>query len=177
MFQIGDLVMYGGEGACRIEDICQLDINGLTKGQLYYVLRPMAHDGKVYAPVNGKVFMRSVISRSEALALIDSIPDRKAEAFISTNMRELNEHYQASFLSHDCADLIEVIMKVYAKRQAVGQGKKIGQTDEKYMKRAEDLLYSELSVVLDIPRDEVQEYIFNRVETLRRNATPEAQAL
>lgn len=168
MFEIGDLVMYGSEGACRVEDIKPLEMSGVADGQLYYTLQPLMRDGTIYTPVAGKVFMRPVISREQALQLIDSIPDIKAQAFISSSMRELNEYYQSAFSSHDCADLIELIMNVYVKRQTLGQGKKLGQTDEKYMKRAEELLYGEFSIALDIPRDDVQHYIYNRVQQLKQ---------
>ena len=42
--------------------------------------------------------------------------------------------------------------------------KKIGMTDEKFLRRAEDLLFGELAVALDISRDAVRDYIGDRLQ-------------
>ena len=53
---------------------------------------------------------------------------------------------------------------IYAKKKdAESRQKKIGMTDEKFLRRAEDLLYGELAVALDIGRDEVRSYISDRL--------------
>ena len=46
--------------------------------------------------------------------------------------------------------------------------RKFGQVDERFMKHAEDLLFSELSVALEIRRDEVQKYIADRLSAANR---------
>lgn len=62
--------------------------------------------------------------------------------------------------NHDCADLVQLIKTIYARQQtAHAAGRKGGQVDECYRKRAEDTLYGELAVALDIPREQVEEYI------------------
>lgn len=59
-------------------------------------------------------------------------------------------------------------MSIYAKKQcAEQQSLKLGQVDEKFMKRAEELLFGELSGSLGIPRDKVQEYIASRVDAFK----------
>lgn len=60
---------------------------------------------------------------------------------------------------------MQLIKSVYSKNQALaGSGKKPGKTDQEYMKRAEGLLHGELAVALEIPVDQVEEYIRSRVE-------------
>lgn len=81
MFQIGDKLVYGSTGVCLVEDITTVNLPGVDKNRLYYVLRPMYQDGIIRTPVdNEKVFKRPVISRQEAEALIDMIPTVKAAA-------------------------------------------------------------------------------------------------
>lgn len=160
MYQKGELIIYGGEGVCKVEEIGPITLNGKPSEKEYYTLSPLFHDGVVYTPVDTKVFMRPVISKKEAQALIKQLPSIKAEIYENRNLRFLNEHYQSYLQSHDCADLVQLIKAVYAKKEYVLQkGKKIGQIDEKYMKRAEDALYSELSVALGIERHQVLDYI------------------
>ena len=68
--------------------------------------------------------------------------------------------------THDCDDLVQLIKTIYGKnRERTAQGKKPARTEAEYMKRAEELLHGELAAALDIPYDEVQPYIANRMQT------------
>ena len=88
-----------------------------------------------------------------------------AEAYHGPTLQALAQHYQTVVRSHDCRDLIELMMSIYAKRQLVeSQNRRLGMVDERFMKQAERLLYGELSVALDIPFDDVQSYIAQRVD-------------
>jgi CarD family transcriptional regulator len=58
-------------------------------------------------------------------------------------------------------------MSIYTKKQIVEQqNRKFGQIDKKFMEQAEELLFSEFSIALGIPKDKVQEYIASRVEAI-----------
>ena len=74
MFEIGEYIVYGVKGVCRIEDITHIDISGADKDRLYYVLAPVGDgSGRIYAPTdNQKITMRKVISR-EAFAQWDTL--------------------------------------------------------------------------------------------------------
>ncbi|MGN0709116.1 MAG: CarD family transcriptional regulator, partial [Anaerovoracaceae bacterium] len=76
MFSIGDLIVYGGTGVCRVENITKPNFNEFDRDELYYVLQPLYQTGTIYAPVdNDKVFMRKVITKERANELIDMIPE------------------------------------------------------------------------------------------------------
>lgn len=167
MYQAGAYVIYGNMGVCKIAGIEELSFGTGIKKK-HYVLEPAAQHGTIFIPVDTEVFMRSVISREEADQLIDMIPSIRAEAFMSRDMQELTGHYSTALRSHDCADLIEMVMSIYAKKQyREAQKQKFGTVDENYMKRAEDLLCSEFSVVLGIPKEQVSSYIGTRVRELK----------
>ena len=53
------------------------------------------------------------------------------------------------------------------------QNKKFGRVDEHFMRQAEDNLYGELAVALDIDRDEVPGYIKARVAQVKTAAKAE----
>ena len=159
MFQPGDLVVYGRTGVCRVERIER------EKGQDYYALTPLYQTCSILTPVNGKVFMRPVISKEEALRLIDQMPSMEVEPWQSGALREMNERYQAIVATHECADLIELVMSIYAKKKNAEQEKrKFGAADERFMKEGEALLHGELAVALDIPVGKVSDYIASRLE-------------
>lgn len=112
--------------------------------------------------------MRPVISRDEAEALIDQIPQVVAQPDRTKNLQELREHYRTATCSHNCADLIRLTMSIYAKKKEQEQrGRRFGQVDERFMKQAESILFGEFAVALGIPKEEVHAYISRRVEGLR----------
>lgn len=49
------------------------------------------------------------------------------------------------------------------KQAAEKQNRKLGAIDEKYMKRAEDLLFGELAAALGVDRDQVNEYVVEKI--------------
>ena len=174
MFQPGDLVVYGTTGVCRVESIDRPNLTGADRNKEYYQLKPLHQDGVIYSPVeSSKVSIRPVITREEANALIDLIPTMQAEVYRAPTMQALAQHYQDAVRSHDCKELIGLMMSIYTKqKQAESQKRRLGMVDERYMKQAERLRYGELSVALDIPFDEVQPYIAQRIEGNIPSGTP-----
>ena len=167
LYQTGELILYGGTGVCRVTDIVARKFSRTEPEKLYYVLTPLYQTGTITTPVdNGKVFTRPVISRDEALSLIDSIPGIEAEAYHNQNLQQLENHYKHELESHDCRDLLRLTMSTYRKKQEREQAKlKFGAVDRRYMERAENLLFGELAVALDIEKDSVQSFIEDRLQT------------
>lgn len=165
MYQVGELVVYGAEGVCRVAAIGPLEMRGAQKGTDYYTLTPLYGAGKIFIPVDTNVSIRPVMTRAEAEALIDRIPEIPEEVYENNNPRLLNEHYQALLKSYDCVDLVRLIRAIYAKGQ---RGRRLGQVDERTFKKAEEMLHGELAAALGIPPDQVKDYIFRRVEALEK---------
>ncbi len=161
------MVVYGRIGICRVEAVGAPALSGADESKDYYTLSLVHRDGRVYVPVDTRVSMRPVMSREAALTLIEQIPSIDESAFDARDMGALKQHYDSLLVSHDCADLVHVIKSVYVKRRAlVGSGKSLGQVEAQYMRQAEEMLYDELSVALDIPRGEVQGYVEDAVSAL-----------
>ena len=165
MFQPGELVVYGTTGVCRVEAVTRLNAAGPDRDKQYYQLNPFYQDGMIYTPVdNTKISIRPVITREEAEALIDLIPTMKAEVYHAPTLQALAQHYQSAVRSHDCRELIELMMSIYAKqKEAESHKRRLGLVDERYMKQAERLLHGEFSVALGIPFEEVPAYISRRI--------------
>lgn len=161
MFEIGSLMIYDTTGVCKVLDIGVPEgFPVADKNRKYYKLTPVFGSGTIYIPVDTKVFMRPVITKEEADALIRKIPEIREDICDSHNLKILEDHYKASLTSHDCEDLVQLIKTVYVKKKNLEKsGKKTGKTDQQYMKRAKQLLYEELSIALDIPVTEMEDYI------------------
>lgn len=149
MFEKGEYIIYGRSGICRIEDITHLDISGIDQQKLYYVLVPLnTRGGRVYFPVDKKdANARRLISEKEAWALLDEIRDIPEIGIPNEKLRE--DAYRQALNSCDYRQWVSIIKTLYQRKQMrISRGKKMGTTDERYMKLAEDALYSELAFVM-----------------------------
>ena len=168
MYKAGDLILYGGTGVCRVTDVITQKTGRTGPERQYYVLEPLYQTGTITTPVdNDKVFTRPVITRDEAMDLIDQIPSIDAKAYHNQNLQQLENHYRAQMSAHDCLSLLQVTMSAYRKKVEREEKKlKFGAVDRRYMERAENLLYGELAVALGIEKDSVQEFIAQRLQLL-----------
>ncbi len=161
MFQKGAYIIYGNTGVCRVEDVgVPENFSAADPARTYYTLKPVYDVGNIYTPVDTSVYMRAIISEAEATALVATVPDLVVDAFDTRNMKLLSDHYLEMIASHDCARLLQLIKTVGTKaRHAAAQGKRPGQTDQRFLKRAEELLYGELALALSMPIEQVPDYM------------------
>ncbi len=158
MYQAGEYIVYGTSGVCKVESVSDSPFDP-SESRQYYTLVPIYGTETIYIPVDSPVYTRPVITKAEAEALIDEIPSVEEEHIEARSPRLIGEHYEAVLHTHDCHDLVQLIKTVYAKSRR--NGRRVSQIDQRYRKRAEDLLHSELSVALGIPFSEVKSYISN----------------
>ena len=165
MFQSGDYVVCGNNGVCCVQGITTLDITGIDKKRKYYLLKPVFHSGStVYIPLDtADASLRKAVSRQEADALIKSIPD--ISLIPLADEKTLERTYKEYIRVGSCESLVKLIKTIYLRKEKrIMKGCKITAVDSRYFKLAEDFLYGELSVALDISRDEVRDYITNRID-------------
>ena len=160
MFAAGDLVVYGGEGVCRVESVGTPDTSGYDKTKEYYTLAPLYRSGQVMTPVDTRVLMRPVMTAQEAADFLAALPQLPPEAPEGPGQRAAKDHYHAVVTSYDCGRMAAMIKHVcHRRRWAMQHGRKVSQLDERYLRRAEDQLYGELAAVLGLERDAVADLI------------------
>jgi len=164
MINIGDHVVYNEDGVCCVENIGALKITTASRDQQYYTLRPVSGDGRIYVPVDTALPLRPVMTREDAMALIHRMPEIEAEICRMNSKRVLEEHYHNMMKPHTPEALVRTVKSVYAKRHGGEKVRALSNTDEYYRKRAEGLLYQELSVALEIPMEEVGTFIIRIIE-------------
>lgn len=161
MFNKGDKIFYGQTGVCVVEEISEKVLTKNLKRR-YYTLKPMYQQNNIiYAPVESdKVFMREIISTDDAENLIKNVP----EIYNKVLNGEEKSDYQEYVESHSCEKLLELAVILYSKKQSAKRmKKKLGFIDEKYLKRAEELLFGELAAVLEIAPEQVPERLFAEI--------------
>ena len=72
--------------------------------------------------------------------------------------------YKDCIKSCQCRKLLSLMKTIYQrKEERLNQGKKLSATDEKYFKLAQDNLQTELSISLEIPVNEMERYILDKI--------------
>ena len=99
MFQVGDLIVYGNTGVCRVEKIGTPDLAGVPDGVDYYTLSPYySQNSKIFTPCdNDKVVMRPIISKREARKIVKEIPS--IGLLIITDEKKREEKFKAESMS------------------------------------------------------------------------------
>lgn len=164
MFSIGQYVSCGNKGVCTVEKITTLDISGVDKEKMYYILKPCYMAAStVYVPVDSSATsMRPILTKEEAEELIASIP--KIPMLTIQNEKFLEQDYRASMKTNRCEEWVKIIKTIYSRKQKRLQaGRKETAVDGKYFKIAEDNLYGELAIALDMQRSEVCDYISDQL--------------
>ncbi len=162
-FSIGDLIIYGETGVCRVLDIVERPFLDGTVN--CYKLEPVYSSCTIFTPVdNGNVFMRPIVTKDEADALVSSVKDITPVVYESATPRELTEKYDKIIKTHDCNLLMLFLVSIYNKRSTlIAQKKRLSAIDERYMKKAEDLLFGELAVALGIEKSGVSQFVTSMV--------------
>ena len=160
MFAVGEKIIYGENGVCTIDKIEPLAISGAPKDKLYYHLRPMIGSGTYFTPVDSGAFMRPVMTREEAEALIDAMPGIEPAICNDNRFNHVDAYYKELFRQHSCEALVAIVKGL---RTRMATRKTRSSRAEATMKRARDMLHGELSVALNMEMGEVEEYIRSRI--------------
>jgi len=160
MYNVSDTVVYGSYGVCVISAIEERDFSG--ENVEYYILQPVGDKKNTfYVPTSNSALrskMKSVCSRKEVNDLIRKMPDECC-IWIDNDFQR-KEEYRKIIDKGDRRELVRLIKTLYEKNIELSQKhKKLHSADEKFLRDAENILYDEFSYSLNIPRDEVVDYI------------------
>ncbi len=165
MFEKGEYIVYGMTGVCRVSDITEMNMDGLSTSKLYYVLEPASVNGsRIITPVEGnKNVMRRVMTSEEAYDLIDGI--REIDSLSVRDDKQRENCYKEALKTCDCREWVGVLKTLYLRRRdRLRRGKRMTEVDERYLKKTKENLFGELSIPLGMPAEEVEKYIVARME-------------
>ena len=160
MFSVGEKIIYGENGVCTVEKIEPLAMSGAPKDKLYYHLTPLVGSGTYFTPVDSGAYMRPVMSRAEAEALIEAMPGIEPAICNDNRFNHVDAFYKELFRLHSCEALVAIVKGL---RSRMAERKTRSSRAEATMKRAKDMLHGELSVALGIELQDVEAYIQQRI--------------
>lgn len=159
MFKVGECVIYGSSGACRIADIRSENFGGFPRE--YYVLAPLTGGSSVFVPTDNEQLvarMRAPMTPEQARRMLAEIPKEEVE-WIEDN-RQRSTRFQQILLEGSAPELMRLTKAVWRRRGELrARGKKNLMADETAFKKAERILFGELSLVLGIAPNEIVPYI------------------
>jgi len=160
MFQSGDYVIYGIHGVCRVIGKEKQLVN--RKRTEYLVLEPLGQvESRFYLPTASEASMaklKAVLCAEELSELLASEQIRSGEWIADENARK--QYYRDLISSGDRIALMKMVNSLYRYRKAqFAAGKKFHQCDENFLRDAERLLASEISLVLEKTPEAARDYL------------------
>ena len=160
MFQVGDQVVYGIHGVCRVADQEERVID--RKRVTYLALEPVGQDGSRYlVPTHNAAAMaklRQMLSKEELEALLQSDEVREDGWIRDENLRK--QTYRELISSGDRVKLLCMVRTLYRhKAEQAAAGRKVHLCDDNFLRDAEKLLASEVSIVMDMEFDQAKRYL------------------
>lgn len=160
MWKLGDTVVYGSAGVCRIDDI--RDENFGSEIKKYFILKPLFDDKNTFfVPSFNETLMAricNVMTTQEADALIQKLPSIETEWIDNDKQRQ--EHFRAVLESNDREMVVRVAKSLHERRgQLFEKGKKLRTADEILLRIAETVIENELAHVFGIDRTAARELV------------------
>ncbi|MDD3048490.1 MAG: CarD family transcriptional regulator [Bacilli bacterium] len=159
MFNIGNYIIYQRD-LCIISDIKTM------MNSKYYILNPLSDQSlTINVPADNRMgYLRPVITKKEALELINKIPSIN---IITSDDKMIENEYKILMNSNNFEDLIKIIKTTYLRNDERKKcGKKLGDRDKAYNERAEKYLYNEFAIALNMSYNEVKSFITKKVQDL-----------
>ena len=161
MFALGDLLIYGVHGVCKI---IELQVQTVSRKKVeYFVLEPILQPGsKFFVPSQNEAALaklRPILAKEQIEGIIASCLEYVNCWIDDENRRKL--YYKELLTTCDRVALINMLraLRIHKTQQAEC-GKKFHISDANFMHDAEKIIYSEFSLVLEIPYEEVESYIY-----------------
>ena len=173
MFEVGDYVVHGNSGVCRVDAVQTMDGIGADKKRVYYTLVPLYTSGsKLFVPTDSKkVVIRSVMTKKEVKELMDEW--NEIETLRVENDKNREEVYKEALRSCDSRQWVRLIKTSYQRNQSrMEKGKKATTNDERYLQMAEENLFGELAIPLEMSRGEAEAYFVARIRKNDKKAVP-----
>ena len=174
MISLGDKVVYRHH-VCEVVAVRENYYGGKDYLELHALfeksLKLFVAEDEAKAPA-----FRPVMTREEATALLDSIAStssldnespstpNETPALHERHTKEMYEERLKTFLPQD---LLVILKSTHERTESREQeGRNATATDKKYLEMARGMLCDELSVSLEIPREETEDFLTARVRAI-----------
>lgn len=161
-FKKGEYVVYGANGICLVEDVCDFSFSADVPKKPYFILKPRNDPNSlIYLPCdNGELLgrLRSIFSKEKIEALLGEQNCGAADWQEDRKQRVLT--FRGVLAKSDPLELLAMIRCIHLKdREFAENNKKLSASDKDILQNAERFIENEFSFSLGITAEEVAPYI------------------
>lgn len=165
MYQVGEYVLYGVHGVCRVLGTEKQLIN--RKRTEYLILEPLSKgESKFYLPTQNPTVMgklQRILSRQEIDDLLTSDEIRRDGWVPEENLRK--QRYRELIAGGNRVAVAQMLTALYRhKEEQAAVGKKFHQCDDNFLRDAEKQLCSEISLVMQMDEFQARQYLRERLQ-------------
>lgn len=160
MYQSGDRVIYGMHGVCTVVDLEKRVVD--KKQVIYLVLEPVGQTGSKYmVPTHNTAAMNKVRVMLEREQLEQLLQSQAVHTDTWIQDESQRKHYYRELItSCDRQRLLQMVYSLYCYRtRQSAAGKKLHLCDENFLRDAEKLLCSEISITLNMAPADAKQYL------------------
>ncbi|WP_164216463.1 CarD family transcriptional regulator [Virgibacillus sp. YIM 98842] len=163
MYQVGDLIIYSTHGLCKIEDISEKNIGGVSR--TYYVMHPI-EDAKLTISIPkaaGEKNMQSLMNKEEAQLIMESF--RYPGIPWVEDARDRHKKFSGIVKTGERKEISRVANSLMRKEDELHSDKKrLSEQDRKLLESIQNILFQELAVSLDKPMEEIAEEVHSMIK-------------
>lgn len=160
MYKINDKIIYK-RAVCIIKEVKE----NYFKNKDYYCISPISDPTLTINIPTDSNTIKPLLTKEEATKIIESILTVKE---IESDDKSLENIYKDLLNTEDPLDLVKIIKTTYLRnKKRLDSGKKIGDKDDAYFKKAETYLYTSLAISLNMTYEECKKYIIDYIENNR----------
>lgn len=164
MFKESDVVLYGVQGVCLVKGTVEKS-DGVNTAS-YYVLSPVFSPASmIFVPLdNGTLTdrMKPILSSEEVREILQEVPEQETIWIADEESRK--KCYRSILQEGNRREISAMLKTLYLhKKNQKTKGKSLHQCDERYLKEAEKMLYSEFALVLNRRPEELADYFVSQI--------------
>lgn len=151
MYEVGEYIVHPGQGVCKVEDV-------IENPEVSYMLMPVGTSNpmRISFPISGENRLRPVLSHDEAQELVDEYTDLSIDDYRSASIALEEQYYRDKIRRGTCLDSVRTV-KTFRHRidEAKANNKRPPVVYERILKQAIERSLEELSIALDMSKDDI----------------------
>lgn len=170
MLEIGGLIVYGVEGVCQVSEIISRSFAGSDDKKDYYVMVPVHNPAsKLYVPVDNEKLLSKIMELLTYEQVIDLIKKSLGYNEWIADNKARSRYYKEVLSSYDREKIFALARILYlAKCGKLPEVKKLYVMDEDILRKTSQILYSEISYVVDVSQEDVLPFIAGEIDCKRK---------
>lgn len=171
MLRIGELIVYGAEGVCKVDSVQKLSFLGLEEKE-YYILVPQSNQtDKLYLPLDNANLIQRVSKLLTYSEIIDMIESNDEIIEWVEDSKQRNKQYKEILSSYDRRKIFALAKQLYLiKTQKIDSCKSFTSWMDDIMKKTAQILFSEFSYVVELTQDELLPFIAGELKCKEKKA-------